>query len=238
MEVIILAGGFGKRLQSVVHDVPKPMADIKGRPFLAYLLDYFLKQQATRFLLSVGYKQEQIVSYFGSRYKDREIVYVREDEPLGTGGAIRAALLRAQEDTVIAANGDSFLAVDLSRMLKLHAARFADMTMAVTKAAESGRYGTVQIEGERVTGFLEKSHDRSGYINGGVYVLNRDRILNLTEEQGRTFSFETDFLQKTMEKTRVFVYSTAGYFIDIGVPEDYKRAQNESHRFQEQEAGT
>jgi D-glycero-alpha-D-manno-heptose 1-phosphate guanylyltransferase len=231
MEVIILAGGFGKRLQSVVQDVPKPMADINGRPFIAWLLDYFSRQWASRVFLSVGYKKESIMQYFGDRYKDMDIVYVREDEPLGTGGAIREALKSAHDDTIVVANGDSFLALDLPDMLRNHAAGKADLTIALKQMGQNDRYGTVLIKDSRAVGFLEKAGQRSGYINGGVYAMDRNRVLDLLDKQPRAFSFETDFLQKAVENINALVYITEGYFIDIGVPADYARAQKELGRY-------
>ena len=231
MEAIILAGGLGMRLKSIIKDVPKPMANINGRPFLAWLLDDFYRQQVSRVLLSVGYKQESIIHYFGDRYKGMEIAYVREDEPLGTGGAIRKALTSAHDNAVVVANGDSFLALDLPDMLRRHTAGNADLTIALKRMEQNDRYGTVLVKDDRAIGFREKSAHGSGYINGGVYALARERVLSLLEKQPRTFSFETDFLQKTVDNINAIVYITGGYFIDIGVPDDYARAQKELDRF-------
>jgi D-glycero-alpha-D-manno-heptose 1-phosphate guanylyltransferase len=231
MEVIILAGGFGTRLQSVVRDVPKPMADIKGRPFLAYLLNYFAARGASKIVLSVGYKQETIIHYFGDRYQGLDITYVAEETPLGTGGAIRKALEKAEGDTVVAANGDSFLALNLASLLRTHENRKADVTLALKPMEHCDRYGTVLVDSDRAVGFLEKAPRSSGLINGGVYALDRKRVLHLLKDQKDPFSFETDFLQKKVEKINAFVYIATGYFIDIGVPSDYERAQRELDRF-------
>lgn len=227
MEVIILAGGFGTRLRNVVHSVPKPMADIKGRPFLSYLLDFFSGQRTARVLLSVGYMQDSIMDHFSSRYKEMNIAYVREDRPLGTGGAIRKALQSAHDDTVIVANGDSFFSVDLSGLLNRHLGSNADLTIAVKNLVRNDRYGTVLIKDDRAVGFLEKSAAGSGYINGGIYAMNRDRIITLLKKQADAFSFETDFLQKEVRNMNVMTYRSEGYFIDIGIPEDYERAKRE-----------
>ncbi|MBI4823525.1 MAG: nucleotidyltransferase family protein [Nitrospirae bacterium] len=226
MEAIILAGGFGRRLKHVVGDVPKPMADIDGMPFLAYVMDYLSGQGVKKILLSVGYKYEVIKDYFGAGYKAMDIEYVIEKEPLGTGGAILESLRHAHEDNVICLNGDTLFMVDLKRLFEFHLSKSAILTLALKPMGNFTRYGSVIVENERVKGFREKSFKGSGYINGGIYAVNKD-IMGFLEGYGRSFSFEVEFLEMDIENIRPFAFISNGYFIDIGVPEDYERAKSE-----------
>ena len=226
MEAIILAGGRGTRLQSVIKDVPKPMADVGGRPFLAYIMDYLIGQNVNKALLSVGYKHEIISDYFGTQYKNLAIEYVIEDAPLGTGGAIREAIKKANGSDIAVLNGDSFFNVDLGRMFSFHCAHDSILTLAVKPMHNFSRYGTVVVEGDRVAGFEEKSPKGFGYINGGVYVI-KTAVLECLRNNNNVFSFEIDFLQKSINNIAISAFISDGYFIDIGIPEDYEKAQQE-----------
>ncbi|MBI5195189.1 MAG: nucleotidyltransferase family protein [Nitrospirae bacterium] len=225
MEAIILAGGLGTRLQSVVKDVPKPMADINGRPFMSFLMDYLSRYGVKKVVLSVGYKHETIKNYFGSGYKEMDVEYVTEDQPLGTGGALRETLRRVQGSEAIVLNGDSFFNVNLNNLIDFHHSQDSMLTLAVKPMNNIDRYGTIILQNERVTGFSEKSSGNSGYINGGVYVMKKESMNHYAGEGA--FSFETDFLQRNINSLAVSAFISDGYFIDIGVPEDYKRAQKE-----------
>ena len=119
-EAVILAGGFGTRLQSVVADVPKPMAPVNGKPFLQYILDYCIKQGIERVVLSTGYKHEVIFSFFGTQYNTITIQYAHEQEPLGTGGGIQFALQKCIDENVVVLNGDTFFDVDLQALESQH----------------------------------------------------------------------------------------------------------------------
>jgi D-glycero-alpha-D-manno-heptose 1-phosphate guanylyltransferase len=195
MEAIILAGGRGTRLQSLIKDVPKPMADVGGRPFLAYIMDYLSEQNISKALLSVGYKHEIISDYFGPQYKNLAIEYVIEDAPLGTGGAIREAIKEANGRDIAVLNGDSFFNVDLGRMFSFHCAHDSILTLAVKPMHNFSRYGTVVVEGNRVAGFEEKSPKGFGYINGGVYIMKKG-ILEFFRHNSSVFSLEVDFLHR------------------------------------------
>lgn len=227
MEAIILAGGKGARLQSVVKDVPKPMADINGRPFLSHLLDYLSVQNINKIFLSVGYKHEIIMNYFGAQYKDMDIEYIIEEKPLGTGGAIKKALKLARGDEVITLNGDTFFNLDLEKMLGFHRAENSILTIAVKPMYDFERYGSVAIKDKRVVGFEEKSFKQSGYINGGIYIMNK-AILKLLEQEHDIFSFEVDFLHKRINNICPFAFISDDYFVDIGIPEDYEKAKKGS----------
>lgn len=220
MEAIVLAGGFGTRLQSVVKDVPKPMAAINGKPFLAYILDYLTYNGVRKIILSVGYKQEIIENYFGNSYKEIDIVYSKEEEPLGTGGAIKKALSYCESENILVLNGDTFFELNLQALLQEHKKANADVTMSLKKMYSFDRYGKVILEENRVVNIVEKEFSSFGIINGGVYIIQKD-IFNNTEEK---FSFEQDFLEKKLSKLSVCAYIDKGYFIDIGIPQDYQKA--------------
>lgn len=226
MEAIILAGGFGTRLQSVVRDVPKPMADINGRPFLSFLMDLLAVNGVEKAFLSVGYRHDIVVDYFGARYKTIELEYVIEDRPLGTGGAIRKSLSKARCEDVLVINGDTLFYIDIRKFFDFHMQRKSLFTLALKPMNDFDRYGTVVVEDDRVTGFEEKSFRTFGYINGGIYVINK-RLLEYFNRFGLHFSIETDFLQEYLGEVKVFASIHNGYFIDIGIPEEYQRAQKE-----------
>lgn len=227
MEVIILAGGFGTRLQRIVKNVPKPMADINGMPFLSFIMDYLVSHGVNKVLLSVGYKHKIIENYFGFRYKNIGIKYVFEAIPLGTGGAIREALKYVSDDTVIVLNGDTFFCINLSEMYDFHREKSSNLTIAVKAMENCSRYGAVIIQNDRIVQFEGKSCNSFGYINGGIYIINSKVISSFINEFGSQFSFERDFIQKITKKINVFSYVSNDYFIDIGIPEDYERAKKE-----------
>jgi D-glycero-alpha-D-manno-heptose 1-phosphate guanylyltransferase len=225
-EAVILAGGFGTRLQKVVKDVPKPMALVNGRPFLAHILDYLLGQRIDRFVLSVGYKHEMIQDYFGGLYRDVPIRYAIEDTPLGTGGGIRKALLEATTDDVVIVNGDTLFQIDVDELISVHKETQSEVSIALKRVENTDRYGAVTLDADgRISGFEEKKYIRSGLINGGIYVL--DRVSFLKHGLPEVFSFEKDYLEAYVGKATMSGVVSDGYFIDIGIPEDYQRAQAE-----------
>lgn len=228
MQVIILAGGFGTRLQSVVKDVPKPLADIAGKPFLSYLLSHLNKCGATDIVLSVGYLQEKIVEYFGESFLGMKISYAREDKPLGTGGAILNSLQFLDENKpVVVVNGDTFLQINYQKLLLSHEENASDLTLTLRKMDDCSRYGRVILdENLRIKSFEEKGESsEEGLINGGIYVLNLKIFEQYQMEE--SFSFEVDFLMKYLEKLSPKGYAVDEYFIDIGIPDDYARSQVE-----------
>lgn len=226
MEAVILAGGFGTRLQSVITDVPKPMADIKGKPFLCYLMDYLSSYTISKIMLSVGYKYENITNYFGSRYKNLDIEYVIEEEPLGTGGAIKKALEQVKGKAVIVMNGDTFFNLDIKKIVDFHFGKDAMLTIAVKPMHNYDRYDSIIFEDNKIMDFADKSFKSFGHINGGVYVLSK-KILNYFGGFKKNFSFEIEFLRKTIHEITVYPFISDSYFIDIGIPEDYRKAQKE-----------
>lgn len=220
MEAVILAGGLGTRLRSVVSEVPKCMAPVDGKPFLQYMLEWLSRFDVSHVVLSVGYLREVIFAFIDSREWPFEISYAVEEEPLGTGGGIRLALTKCREDRVIVLNGDTFFNVDLKALTFA-----APVTLALKPMRNFDRYGAVDLAGGLVTGFHEKTACTEGLINGGVYALVRSR-LDLAFYPGR-FSFEKDLLEPLAAARLVAGEVQEGYFIDIGIPEDYARAQRE-----------
>jgi D-glycero-alpha-D-manno-heptose 1-phosphate guanylyltransferase len=222
MEAIVLAGGFGTRLKSVINDVPKPLAPINNRAFLEYLFDYLIQNGIKKAILSIGYKAELISGYFGDSYKNLKIEYVYEKTPLGTGGAIKKSLKNIQSDYVFIFNGDSFFDVDLNRFKEFFQKQNSDISIALKRMKNFDRYGLVELNGDNITAFQEKRFCEDGYINGGIYLLKRDILKNINLD---SFSFESDFLQKELNNIDISGFKSDGYFIDIGIPEDYKKAQ-------------
>ncbi len=225
MEAILLAGGLGTRLASRLHGIPKPMAPVAGRPFLEILLSQLHRAGCLRVLLSVGHLHAAIQNHFGVSFHGMRLDYVIEQAPLGTGGAIRTALAKATEDTVLVLNGDTFLQMDYAAMLEFHAAEAASLTIAITQQADIARYGGVVLAGKRIVGFQEKGQTGPGWINAGVYALQRD--LQWPKTLAGKFSFETDFLVPELGRLAPAAYPVNGPFLDIGVPEDLDRAQVE-----------
>lgn len=227
-EAIILAGGLGTRLSGVVSDVPKPMAPVGGKPFLSYLLDYLLQFSIERVVLAVGHKYEVIEAHFGKEYNGLQLFYTIENEPLGTGGGIANALKLIEGTEFFLLNGDTFYDVDLEALDTHHELSGADITLSLKAMENFDRYGSVEIKGSRILAFNEKKALEEGYINGGVYVVNKAVIEEL--ELPKKFSFEKDVLDAKVSALNMQAYHCDGYFIDIGIPEDYEKAQMELPR--------
>jgi len=222
-EVIVLVGGMGTRLRSVVADLPKPLAPIGSRPFLAYLLDAYAAAGMRRAILATGYRAEQIRAAIGSNWFGMEIAYSHEEAPLGTGGAIRQATQRVQGDGVHLANGDTFLRYAPAALEVVTRAGGAWMGVALAEVEDVGRYGAVEVEGGRVRAFREKGGQGGGLINAGSYFITSEGLSHLPGEQA--YSFEERVLLPWAFEGRVAAFSDTREFIDIGVPEDYVRAQ-------------
>lgn len=224
-EAIVLAGGMGTRLRSVIRDIPKPMAPIGERPFLSFLLDELQAQGIDRVILSTGYKHETVEDYYGKAYKGMELVYSVEETPLGTGGAIKKALQQVESPHVLILNGDTMFRVDLQAMRKFHLEHDADLSLALKHMKDSQRYGVVETDNKRVVHFQEKTESKAGAINGGVYMLRKQALLN--RQLPEKFSFEKEFMEAHYRELKVMAFESEGYFIDIGIPEDYTKAQTE-----------
>jgi len=233
VEAIVLAGGFGTRLQALVHDVPKSMALINQRPFLEYLFDYLISEGVTKVVLSVGYKYEVISSHFMDRYKSLAIRYVVETEPLGTGGGIRLAMWKIEGLRALVLNGDSLFKVNYRDLMEFHLKKKADATLALRKLNDTSRYGRVTMSrARRITGFSEKgAKPRPGFINGGVYIIEKYFLME-PGFRGR-FSMEKDCFERYYPESGFYGFPDDGYFLDIGIPEDYLKAQHEFATFRD-----
>ncbi len=221
MEIIILAGGLGTRLRSEVNDVPKPMAPVGEKPFLAVILNHLSKFRITRIVISIGYLGHQISSYFGGSYKGIEIVYSTESEPLGTGGAIKKALAYLTEEQAVVVNGDTFIDLDFDKMFDKYLHDKPKMMMVLKSVDDCGRYGAVKMGTHNNVEEFERNRSGVGLINAGVYVVRTD--IYDKNIPGVKFSFE-EFVEMNLSELQVPAYISEGYFIDMGIPSDYKVA--------------
>lgn len=227
-EMLILAGGFGTRLKSVVSDVPKPMAPISGRPFLSYLLNYWISQGIQRFVLSTGHLGNIVQAYFGETYRDTTIDYVHEQSPLGTGGALRLALnsVRWANDTALMANGDTWFPVDLKQLCADAKQQNAPITLALKAIEKNDRYGGVVVSSDGKIKLFGSKSEGLTYINAGCYLLNVNTIKQALAGMPETFSLENDFLSPYAANGLVGSSLQDKPFLDIGVPDDYQKASN------------
>ena len=225
-EAIILAGGLGTRLRSVVSDVPKCMALVAGKPFLHFVTEHLLKQGVDKFIFSLGYKSEMIIDYVNEQYPDLNKQFSIEKEPLGTGGAIRLACKMTTEKDVLILNGDTLFNIDLIKLIATHHHANADCTLALKPMQNFDRYGVVELNNDNtIASFKEKQHYQSGLINGGVYALHINAFIQ--EELPIKFSFEKNYLEQYFDKRKMCGDIQDVYFIDIGIPEDYEKAQSD-----------
>lgn len=226
-EAIVLAGGLGTRLRKVVSDVPKSMALINGKPFLEYQLNYLESWGIDHVVLSVGYKHDIIRNYFGDQFQSIAIDYAIEEKPLGTGGGIRMAFKKINSYAAFVFNGDTFFEVNLKRLFDFRRIKETDVCLALRFTDDISRYGAVELDKDyRINGFTEKGKKTGeGYINGGVYYIRRDFFLNF--DWPEKFSIEKDFFEKYFQEYAFYGIRCFSYFIDIGIPEDYARAQKE-----------
>ena len=222
---IILAGGLGMRLRPVINDLPKPMAPVNGKPFLHYIFQYLVKQNIAEAILSVGYKHELIKDFFGDEYLGIKIKYSVEEEPLGTGGGIKQAFKLAA-DSAFVLNGDTFFDVNLAELKDFYFKSESDVVLALKALKNFDRYGTVRLDSEnRITHFAEKEFLKEGLINGGVYFLSKQLFDKI--ETPEKFSFERKVFENYDAQLKFSGKVFDGYFIDIGIPEDYQKAQDD-----------
>ncbi|MGF2414104.1 MAG: sugar phosphate nucleotidyltransferase, partial [Ferruginibacter sp.] len=187
-EAIILAGGLGTRLQTVVNDVPKSMAPINGVPFIGLVINYLQSQGIQHFIFSLGYKSEMLINFIESEYPQLDKQYCIEEEPLGTGGAIMQACKKVNSENVLVLNGDTLFKINLKSLSNLHVQKKADCTIALKEMFNIERYGTVDMNNSNtVIAFTEKRFCQNGLINGGVYALNVKNFLK--ENLPEVFSF-------------------------------------------------
>jgi D-glycero-alpha-D-manno-heptose 1-phosphate guanylyltransferase len=223
MEAIVLAGGLGTRLRPVVAEVPKVMAPVGGRPFLEIVLSQLAGQGFKRVILSLGYMAHKILAHFGHDFQGMEMVHQVEDEPLGTGGAIRYAMGQCLSDHVYIFNGDTYLEIETGPLEDLWH-RWQQPVIVAREVPDTSRYGRLRTDNRKVVGFDEKDKTGPGLINAGCYLFP----VQIVEEfpQKTHFSIEHDFLSSLVLKKAVRYVVAQGKFIDIGIPGDYLQAQN------------
>jgi len=225
MECIVLAGGLGTRLSSELGDLPKCMAPVNGQPFLAYVLNYLETQFVDHVILSLGYRHEAVTDWINTKGFTFKLHRVIEQEPLGTGGGIKLALNKSIKKEVFILNGDTLFDIDLRKM-KTHLTAETKAVLALKPMKNFDRYGRVQMdENNNILSFEEKKPCDAGLINGGIYLLNKS--LENFKSFPAKFSIEKDFLEKEVQAKTLKGFESDGYFIDIGIPEDYHRAQKE-----------
>lgn len=230
-EAVILAGGFGNRLQGVLQGIPKPMAPVNGRPFLDYLLAYLAFSGINRVVMAVGYLHETIIQHYGNRYGNISLVYSVEKEPLGTGGALKQALPEIHSGQVLVLNGDTFFELDIHKFHDFYLQRKAQIAIAIRESEEAARYGIIETAWDgQITAFHEKSAAAvKGKINGGIYLIDKEFFLGFALPN--KFSLEKDFFEKIYTTHKLYAMLCRRYFIDIGVPEDYAKTKDDFSYF-------
>ena len=223
---VILAGGFGTRLRSVVSDRPKVLAEVGGRPFLGYLLDQLVAEDVKSVVLCTGYLGEQVQDRLGTNYRTLALQYSREPQPLGTGGALRLALPMLDTDSVLVMNGDSYCDTRLDAFANWHAGRRPPATILLAETDDTRRYGRVQVDDQgRVLRFSEKTDDMDpGLVNAGIYLLSRTLIGSIAF--GRAVSLEREVFPDWIGRG-LCGFRGDGRLWDIGIPESYARAEAE-----------
>ncbi len=232
LNAVILAGGLGTRLRSVLTDLPKCMAPVCGKPFLHYLLSYVSRFPFSKVVLSVGYLPETIFDWIDKNAGafPFTIEYAVEETPLGTGGGVKKALGKCDSETVAVLNGDTYYNINMDAFCDAHEAGGKPISLSLKPMQDFDRYGNVEMNADGlVIGFCEKKYCKQGLVNGGVYLLNRKGLLDSMPEK---FSFETDFLQPQATMGKVNGFVNDAYFIDIGIPVDYERANREFENFE------
>jgi len=228
-EAIILAGGLGTRLKSEIGDHPKSLAPIDGQPFLAYLLRYLKKNGISSVILAVGYKHQLIIDAFGEEWEGMKITYSIETELMGTGGALKLALEKSNSEQLFVLNGDTFFDIDLQQLAKFHNQKKSTCTIALKELDNVDRYGNVVLDEEqKIIGFKEKAYREKALINGGIYCINYGILIHYPV--GTPFSFEGNYLERNTPAKNIFGCIYTDYFIDIGVPQDYKKFQEDSSK--------
>ncbi len=225
IDVIILAGGLGTRLKSIVPDLPKALSPINGRPFLDYILDFLEESDSVNnVILAVGYMADQIIEKYTNRHEyNFEILFSREETVLGTGGAIKRALQYSTTDSIMVLNGDSYVDVRVNDVIAFHREKNSSMTIIVKKIRNPGRYGLIKFDdNHRITSFNEKrTSTTEGYVNTGIYLFKREIFNNI--EENRTISLEKELIPFFIN-SNIYGFVTHGKFIDIGIPETYQIA--------------
>jgi D-glycero-alpha-D-manno-heptose 1-phosphate guanylyltransferase len=225
LDALILAGGLGTRLRSAVPDRAKSVAPVSGRPFLTYVLDHLARsKRVSRFILCTGHQAWTVRGALGTAYAGIPVAYSEEAQPLGTGGALRNATAQfALSREFLVLNGDTILPLRVGSFIDFHRAQKADLTLALSYARSADRFGTVSLDGARITSFAGRGSTTRGWINGGMYVFSSGAAKALLGMPER-FSIEADFFPNQIAMMRCVGYRSRAAFLDIGMPADYLRA--------------
>ena len=229
-DVVILAGGLGKRLQTVTNGEQKVLAEIDGKPFIAILIEYIASQGGRRFILCTGHGAQKVETKLKDALPNLSILFSREDEPLGTGGAIKQGAGMVQSDVFLAMNGDCFCVIDYKGMVEAHRRKAAQATIAVTRVQDARDYGTIEFnpQGE-ILAFKEKRPEAiPAFINTGTYCLDR-RVFEAVATPAK-FSIEYDFFPRLVGK-KFYAHEAGNQFVDIGTPERYAWAVENLKKF-------
>lgn len=221
-DVVILAGGLGKRLAGVTGGGQKVLVEVNGKPFISILIDYIASQGGERFILCTGHGADAVERYLKDTHKEQEIVFSREETPLGTGGAIKKGSTLVQTPTFLAMNGDCFCVIDYNALIAFHGAKAAKATLAITHLDDARDYGTIEVNDKREILAFKEKQPGSAFINTGTYCLDRN-VFSLAETKDK-FSIEYDFFPHLVGKG-FYGFEVENKFIDIGTPERYAWAQ-------------
>jgi len=230
MQALILAGGFGKRLRSVVSDVPKPLAPINNNPFIYYQLKYLEKYNFQKVFISIGYKKELIINYFKKNNFSFDIKFIEENSPLGTGGAIKHFLSTQDSDideNFFVFNGDTYFPINLSEFYRFYLYLNSDLSIASRSIDKNDRYSSIDVdENNRIIKFL-KPDGNSSLINGGIYIFKKNKINSIFfANMNESFSVEEDIFPTAIHKINCHTKKFDTDFIDIGIPDDYAKASD------------
>jgi len=222
-EAIVLVGGLGTRLRPVVGDLPKPLAPVRGRPFIAYLLDALSAGGLRHAVLATGYMADKVEQAVGVNWRGMRLSYSREDSPLGTGGAVRHAAQLTAGGPLMVLNGDSYLEFNIDDFVRSMVRLKAQHGVTLAAVPDVGRYGAVTVNNGRVVAFGEKTGHGPGLINAGIYYFSREAVLGFPSS--KSFSLEAEVLIPAAAAGTLFGYENTAQFIDIGIPDDYAQAQ-------------
>jgi D-glycero-alpha-D-manno-heptose 1-phosphate guanylyltransferase len=218
-EAIVLAGGFGSRLKELTKDIPKCMLLINEKPFLFYIITYLKNNGINRIILSLGFKSEIVIDYIKQNNFGVEFIYIIEDQPLGTGGALKLALSKSINKNTLIVNGDSLFTIDLKVFLNFHELKNSKFSIALHRIQENDRFGIVEVDqNDEIVSFKEKMKSTDILINSGFYIISNKNLLDTYPE---TFSLEKDFFENKFKGVKLFAKEFDGKFIDIGIPNDF-----------------
>jgi D-glycero-alpha-D-manno-heptose 1-phosphate guanylyltransferase len=230
MQALILAGGFGKRLRSIVSDVPKPLAPINNHPFIYYQLKYLENYNFQKVYIAVGYKKELIIDFLKKNKFSFDIKLVEENSPLGTGGAIKYFFNiynKYIDDNFFVLNGDTYFPINLLDFLKFHLDLNSDLTIASRKVDSNDRYSSIQLDKENKIIEFQKPNGLSSMINAGIYIFKKNKVnLIFLQNSNKIFSVEEDVFPVAIHEINCYTKTFDTDFIDIGIPNDYLKASD------------